>query len=783
MNGDALTARELPGTAYCEALDVMLVAYGWDENEGEMVNDYAIYDFNTQSFTTFVLQDDIIPRYAPNVVSVEQPVASSGSCRFLLWGGSFTHIDNLQNPFNYVTSDESVWAIDLFDFEAGVSVNVNATEVEVSNPLLGRFGSTALAKNNSFIVVSGQQALEDDDLSSYPASDVYRFTLDLDAPSNTPRGTWTKVVDSSSNRFYYGATWIDDGERLLVHAGQGRYTDSAGNSRNLAQADLVGYKTNYLLEATSSDDLLASSLRQVTQGEVLYRLHHIMGAVDNTIFIFGGLRFVRSNSGTLLKSNTFVAITNVDFEDETISCKTSSGETVAWCGLSTGHPGSSDTVSGVQRGSWLVNLAQFTDDNGVFQNEVWVLNMAAVLNDGSYYLKNGYELEGWGTDSDTANPYFALQFSLIIVAIVAVCAVGVIHRSRWGRRRFSGGDFQSAPKVNYGVTKEVVDALPWIRFDRDGHYVRVRREVDEEGNETFVDIPGSEIQKKPSTRAVELTEIPSTPVPENSMSSALENAVERDTHSQQGDANRHQMSRTTSQTSEAESISSQHTHDRVPSLLSVASRLSEASKMSEGSRQSNMSGRGNRSGINTHSAAAQHFDLMGDEGELCAICLLEFEQDEPIKQLPCNHFFHADCIEPWLIKRGDCPLCKRHIITLRTIEEEEARRAEHGSPWPAAFTQTPMSETPEAQDVEAQNGQHPQDSTNINGNVHRSTVANVANFASTQMHRLWGMATGSPVTQPSRPQQQAQPTSSLGQSPTTRNRTRSSSGSQTNSSS
>merc|ERR1712224_1118447 len=34
----------------------------------------------------------------------------------------------------------------------------------------------------------------------------------------------------------------------------------------------------------------------------------------------------------------------------------------------------------------------------------------------------------------------------------------------------------------------------------------------------------------------------------------------------------------------------------------------------------------------------------------CTICLCSFELGEVATKLPCGHFFHSDCIEPWLLK-------------------------------------------------------------------------------------------------------------------------------------
>lgn len=46
----------------------------------------------------------------------------------------------------------------------------------------------------------------------------------------------------------------------------------------------------------------------------------------------------------------------------------------------------------------------------------------------------------------------------------------------------------------------------------------------------------------------------------------------------------------------------------------------------------------------------------------CAICLMEFQPQDLCRQLPgCCHLFHESCIDLWLLRRGDCPLCKNRI--------------------------------------------------------------------------------------------------------------------------
>jgi len=48
----------------------------------------------------------------------------------------------------------------------------------------------------------------------------------------------------------------------------------------------------------------------------------------------------------------------------------------------------------------------------------------------------------------------------------------------------------------------------------------------------------------------------------------------------------------------------------------------------------------------------------------CSICISEFTKEEKLILLPnCGHFFHRDCILPWLTgRKGNCPLCQTMVL-------------------------------------------------------------------------------------------------------------------------
>ncbi|ORD98159.1 RING4 [Hepatospora eriocheir] len=58
-----------------------------------------------------------------------------------------------------------------------------------------------------------------------------------------------------------------------------------------------------------------------------------------------------------------------------------------------------------------------------------------------------------------------------------------------------------------------------------------------------------------------------------------------------------------------------------------------------------------------------------NDTKMCTICYEEYIGGIKIKILPCDHHFHADCIDEWISIRENCPLCKKNINILFDIVE------------------------------------------------------------------------------------------------------------------
>ena len=54
--------------------------------------------------------------------------------------------------------------------------------------------------------------------------------------------------------------------------------------------------------------------------------------------------------------------------------------------------------------------------------------------------------------------------------------------------------------------------------------------------------------------------------------------------------------------------------------------------------------------------------------EKCVICLDDYNHNHNIGKLECEHKFHRECIEKWLIEKTICPLCKYNVLSSNDAE-------------------------------------------------------------------------------------------------------------------
>ncbi|XP_054626095.1 RING finger protein 148-like [Dunckerocampus dactyliophorus] len=65
---------------------------------------------------------------------------------------------------------------------------------------------------------------------------------------------------------------------------------------------------------------------------------------------------------------------------------------------------------------------------------------------------------------------------------------------------------------------------------------------------------------------------------------------------------------------------------------------------------------------------------------MCAVCIESYKASEVVTVLTCDHIFHKACIEPWLLEKRTCPMCKCDILKALGVDSEEKESMAQASP-------------------------------------------------------------------------------------------------------
>ncbi|KAI5775161.1 RNF133-like protein [Gulo gulo luscus] len=55
-------------------------------------------------------------------------------------------------------------------------------------------------------------------------------------------------------------------------------------------------------------------------------------------------------------------------------------------------------------------------------------------------------------------------------------------------------------------------------------------------------------------------------------------------------------------------------------------------------------------------------------GDSCVVCFELYKPNDTVRILTCKHFFHKNCIDPWILAHGTCPMCKCDILKALGIQ-------------------------------------------------------------------------------------------------------------------
>ncbi len=57
------------------------------------------------------------------------------------------------------------------------------------------------------------------------------------------------------------------------------------------------------------------------------------------------------------------------------------------------------------------------------------------------------------------------------------------------------------------------------------------------------------------------------------------------------------------------------------------------------------------------------YNAQDKEKIICSICLNKIQINDYIRKLPCEHIFHSNCIDKWIIyeNKNECPNCRKQV--------------------------------------------------------------------------------------------------------------------------
>ncbi|XP_075508325.1 E3 ubiquitin-protein ligase At1g63170-like [Primulina tabacum] len=95
------------------------------------------------------------------------------------------------------------------------------------------------------------------------------------------------------------------------------------------------------------------------------------------------------------------------------------------------------------------------------------------------------------------------------------------------------------------------------------------------------------------------------------------------------------------------------------SISSLPTYKFKARKIKSSSNKESSSGAGEGGIV---AAGTEKERLISGEDAVCCICLAKYVHNDELRELPCSHFFHKDCVDKWLKINALCPLCKTDVV-------------------------------------------------------------------------------------------------------------------------
>ncbi|EPS59843.1 hypothetical protein M569_14963, partial [Genlisea aurea] len=105
----------------------------------------------------------------------------------------------------------------------------------------------------------------------------------------------------------------------------------------------------------------------------------------------------------------------------------------------------------------------------------------------------------------------------------------------------------------------------------------------------------------------------------------------------------------------------QESIDSLPAYNFKANKNGNPSSGKEASAAAASSGGGSNNDFGIVGIGTDKERSISDEDAVCCICLSRYVDNDELRELPCCHFFHRECVDKWLRMNASCPLCKGEV--------------------------------------------------------------------------------------------------------------------------
>lgn len=76
----------------------------------------------------------------------------------------------------------------------------------------------------------------------------------------------------------------------------------------------------------------------------------------------------------------------------------------------------------------------------------------------------------------------------------------------------------------------------------------------------------------------------------------------------------------------------------------------------------------------------------------CMVCFEDYILDESVRELPCSHLYHNDCIVPWLEMHGTCPVCRSTVESSSSSADSDRQCSADNADTPSSTAADQQSE-------------------------------------------------------------------------------------------